>query len=88
MFLIESTKCNILLASGPLMPIAAEIHTEKPDSRLLPVPELDEWFNDVEAELYPFTKTFEEAKDDPVCIFHTSGTTSGQYPDNPIVKYV
>jgi acyl-coenzyme A synthetase/AMP-(fatty) acid ligase len=48
------------------------------------IPELSEllWAND-EPPHYPFTKTFEEAKNDPYLVLHTSGSTG--FP-KPIVE--
>lgn len=39
------------------------------------MPELDELLKDEPVKPYPFTKTWEENKDDPVHVNHTSGTT-------------
>lgn len=39
------------------------------------VPELSTWLNSSSAPKFSFTKTYDEAKDDPWIIFHTSGTT-------------
>lgn len=41
----------------------------------LKIPELAEFLDSTPAKLVPFTKTWEEAKDDPWLVFHTSGTT-------------
>jgi hypothetical protein len=78
--LVDSTKCGALIAAGPLMPIATQMHAERPHTKLLTAPELGDWFNDDDAEAYPYNKTFEEAKNDPIMTFHTSGTSSGLFP--------
>ena len=39
------------------------------------VPELDEFLNESSVEIYPYTKTFEEARMDPCLVLHTTGST-------------
>jgi acyl-coenzyme A synthetase/AMP-(fatty) acid ligase len=75
--LVERTECNTLIVADSLNSITADIHTERPNTKIFRAPGLTEWFNEIEADIYPFTKTFDEAKDDPILIYHTSGTTSG-----------
>lgn len=52
-----------------------EILAERPHIRDITVPDLDEWLRDDKAPIYEYTKSFNQAKDDPWIIFHTSGTT-------------
>ena len=42
------------------------------------IPSLSQLLAEDEVPSYPFTKTFDEAKNDPVLVLHTSGST-GQY---------
>lgn len=46
-----------------------------PGIRTVTGPELEELFQETEAEPHVYKKSWEEAKDDPWLIFHTSGTT-------------
>ena len=39
------------------------------------VPELSELLDDAPAPVYPYTKTFEEARKDPCLVLHTTGST-------------
>lgn len=41
----------------------------------LQVPEYQEFLDEAPAPHYPYEKTFDEAKNDPFLILHTSGTT-------------
>ena len=42
------------------------------------IPALDQLLAEDEVPPYPFSKSFDEAKNDPVLVLHTSGST-GQY---------
>jgi acyl-CoA synthetase (AMP-forming)/AMP-acid ligase II len=44
------------------------------------IPELDALLDDSPCELYPYKKTFEEAKLDPCFVIHTSGSTGLPVP--------
>lgn len=48
--------------------------------QLLELPLLDDLLNGKPTETFPYTKTFEEAKDEPFCYLHTSGTTGVPKP--------
>lgn len=43
------------------------------------VPEIDEFMKETEAPIYTYTKAWEEGKDDPWLVFHTSGTTGSSF---------
>ena len=47
---------------------------------LLQLPLLDELLDATSTEPFPYTKTFEEARNDPFCLLHTSGTTGVPKP--------
>ncbi|KAE8133478.1 hypothetical protein BDV38DRAFT_274310 [Aspergillus pseudotamarii] len=51
---------------------------EAPHVQAVGVPELDEFLREDEAVPYNYDKTWDEGKDDPWLVFHTSGTT--RYP--------
>lgn len=46
--------------------------------RAITVPDLGEFVNETEATPFCYPKTWEEGKEDPWLVFHTSGTT-GKY---------
>lgn len=70
--LIRQTNCAILLytAGFPVSGILERCRLEA-----VQVPELATLLDDSPCELYPYGKTFEEAKHDPCFIIHTSGST-------------
>jgi len=72
--LFDATNCQCLLRAAPTKTEHIQSRTH---IKVLVVPELDELLRgDGEAVCsYPFHKTFEEAKFDPVIVLHTSGTT-------------
>ncbi|KAF4122906.1 Acyl-CoA synthetase (AMP-forming)/AMP-acid ligase II [Geosmithia morbida] len=74
--LLEKTKCdNLLLPPTFAIPAIKEIVAAR-NTRIIDMPGLRHWIDDNDdEEPYPFDKTFDEAKDDPITIFHTSGTT-------------
>lgn len=77
--LMNQTACRYLLLSRGVY--AGDILEQRP-MPTAELPELDDVLNvDDMAAPIPYTKTYEEAKDDPFVIVHTSGTTG---PPKPI----
>lgn len=79
--LLASTTCHAWLYSKDQVEVQAELGLEETGVKLVPFPSL-EWCLDVEEGIppYPYTKTYEEAKYDDICIIHTSGTTGSPKP--------
>jgi long-subunit acyl-CoA synthetase (AMP-forming) len=77
--LLEVTKCKVLLYSGPLKDQAVALSKNVQDLEILEIPSLKEMVN-ANAEHYPYTKSWEEAKKDIVMIVHTSGSTGAPKP--------
>lgn len=73
---LESTQCDVLLLPSSFsVPVLKDIKASR-NMRVVDMLNVHHWIDDNDdEEPYPFTKTFEEAKDDPMTIFHTSGTT-------------
>ncbi|KAK8080222.1 hypothetical protein PG997_008040 [Apiospora hydei] len=66
--------CGIfLLASGVSTQVQPIL--DKRPMRTFTVPELDWFLNEAPIKPYPYTKTFEEARNDPCVILHTTGST-------------
>lgn len=71
---LEKTECQILLS-------ASDSHTDvqpilsRRQMRTLTVPTLDELLDSSAAEVYPYTKSFEDAQHDPCLVLHTTGST-------------
>lgn len=75
MHLLKTTNCSAYLHADTLGPLVDSVLGTKSSIRRLEIPELDEWLSKENAPMFPYTKTWEEAKLDPWIIFHTSGTT-------------
>ncbi|KAM0272547.1 hypothetical protein ACHAQH_008683 [Verticillium albo-atrum] len=78
---LEATKCSIWAAAGDAttIPLVKDILQQRP-MKLLQLPLLDELLDATPTEPYPYSKTFKEAKNDPFCFLHTSGTTGVPKP--------
>jgi acyl-CoA synthetase (AMP-forming)/AMP-acid ligase II len=75
--LLEATKCQIFLhASTRNVDAILENTSVKP----LVVPELQEFLALDQVQSYPYNKTFEQAKNDPWLVLHTSGSTGMPKP--------
>ena len=55
--------------------MAERVLGQQPSIKHSTIPEQGEWFIDEVADWYSYAKEWEQAKDDPWIIFHTSGTT-------------
>ena len=73
--LVEASSCRAVLFSEPLRGAVEALLVDKHEIRRVVVPKLDDWFNDVPAPSYTYSKTFADAKGDSWLIFRTSGTT-------------
>jgi acyl-coenzyme A synthetase/AMP-(fatty) acid ligase len=75
--LLEHYDCGILLVPQDAPPLAAtfKMLLEKRPMRSPEVPSLAWFLEDGEVPVYPYTKTFAEAKLEPFVALHTSGTT-------------
>ena len=75
--LVQLSKVKTFIYGEGLADLAQGILSQLPDNeaRTVQVPEVSEWLNEQVAEHIPFTKSWDQAKDDPWMIFHTSGTT-------------
>ncbi|TAQ84281.1 hypothetical protein B7494_g7399 [Chlorociboria aeruginascens] len=74
MSLIERTGCSAFLLPKEPLPIARHILEGRP-METISTPDLDYFLDERPVEIVPFEKTFEEVKDEPFCILHTSGST-------------
>ncbi|KKK24685.1 transferase family protein [Aspergillus rambellii] len=78
---LEATACNIWVNAGEVSPapLVKEI-LQKRAMNVLQLPLLDELLDAASTEPFPYTKTFDEAINDPFCFLHTSGTTGVPKP--------
>ncbi|KAH7123087.1 hypothetical protein EDB81DRAFT_813530 [Dactylonectria macrodidyma] len=72
---LEAAKCNVWVKPRGVSYPLVEDFLQHRDMQVLDLPELDELLDAEEAKQYPYTKTFEEAIEDPFCLLHTSGST-------------
>ncbi|CAJ2511290.1 Uu.00g069150.m01.CDS01 [Anthostomella pinea] len=72
--LMNQTGSTKLLHAAEITPIVKQVPVIDPSIRLDAVPSFDEMM-DSAPEPYPFKKSFDEARDDPVVVLHSSGST-------------
>ena len=73
--LMEDTQCKLFLTPAAVPPGAQDI-IDRCNMRHVIVPEQSDWLDSREAvEEYRFTKTYQEARLDPLTVIHTSGST-------------
>jgi acyl-CoA synthetase (AMP-forming)/AMP-acid ligase II len=78
--LLEQTDCNtILLPPVFPLPVIGEL-VQKHRMNILEIPALQHWLEDGSDKPYPFDKTFEEARSDPIVVLQTSGSTGMPKP--------
>ncbi|KAI0100582.1 hypothetical protein GGR51DRAFT_352559 [Nemania sp. FL0031] len=74
--LLKTTDCKVFLfpPNFPL-PVIKDILAARP-MRTLEIPGLQHWLEDgTDVPLFPYTKTFTQARSDPFVLLHTSGST-------------
>lgn len=76
--LFELLNCQVLITPTP-RPQAVTTITAAHDIRVLEIPTVDELLN-TKWPHYPFHKTFEDARNEPLLVLHTSGTTGFPKP--------
>ena len=76
--LIDKTNCHVFLKGSTTS--IDHILSERP-MKSFNVPELADLLQEKKVPTYPFRKTFEEARNDPAIILHSSGSTG---PPKPI----
>ncbi|CAI6335581.1 unnamed protein product [Periconia digitata] len=73
--LLNSTGCKYLLHVADDREEVSKLLVDNPQIQPTAVPELEAWLYSGDAPAYPYSKSWNEGKDDPWIIFHTSGTT-------------
>ncbi|KAG0155713.1 hypothetical protein PDIDSM_2886 [Penicillium digitatum] len=73
---LTATNCNIWVNAVDASPVTLvkDVLQKRPMTSLQ-LPTLQELLDAECTEAFPYTKSFEEAKDDPFCFLHTSGST-------------
>lgn len=82
--LMKTLDCNAMLTSSVVTPLSAlvqKIAEEHGSCQVLQVPELGTFLDETNIhQPFPYSKTYEEAHDEPVVVLHTSGTTGFPKP--------
>ena len=77
--LMNSTDCQVVMHSLPLLHKAEAVLAESPDLRSIAVPDISFWISGEETgvsdSLYPYERTLSDVASDTFCVFHTSGST-------------
>lgn len=71
--LFKVTDCHTMIAPNPPPPFVPPI-VAAGGLKLLAIPSLEDLLTK-EYPHFPYTKTYEQAKDEPLVVLHTSGTT-------------
>ncbi|KAF9893545.1 hypothetical protein FE257_010857 [Aspergillus nanangensis] len=78
--ILDQHDCRIYIRPEAMAEKANEISQKAPDMQMIVMPGLDEFLKDTVATPCVYTKTWDEAKDDPWMVFHTSETTGHPKP--------
>lgn len=71
---LEATDCGIWVLPKQQPNFLPQLLAQR-SMRVLDIADVDEFLNPEPVLRYPYKKTFEEAADEPFCVFHTSGST-------------
>ena len=75
--LLDQTACTKLLHAEEVVPLVNKLTAIHPGLRPTQTASLDEILSGTGPE-YPYNKSFDEARDDPIVVLHSSGST-GQH---------
>lgn len=73
--LAKTTDTRAFLCARPLVLLTERLQEAIPGSAMIVVPELEDWLGEEEVSEYEYKKTWEEAREDPFAIYHTSGSS-------------
>ena len=72
--LMPQTGCSKFFVSPELTPVAKAVQAQLPDVMLQAVHDFDHWLHSY-TKHFPFDKTLDQAKWDPILVLHSSGST-------------
>jgi long-subunit acyl-CoA synthetase (AMP-forming) len=72
--LFDILDCNVLISPNPRPPAVDAILASIKGISVLDIPSVDELVSTIYPR-YPYNRTFEDAKNEPLVVLHTSGTT-------------
>ena len=73
--LAKTTDVRTFLCARPLVLLTERLQEAIPGSAMIVVPELEDWLFEEEVSEYEYKKTWEEAREDPFAVYHTSGSS-------------
>lgn len=73
--LAKTTDVRTFLCARPLVLVTERLQEAIPGSAIIVVPELEDWLVEEEVSEYEYKKTWEEAREDPFTVYHTSGSS-------------
>jgi acyl-coenzyme A synthetase/AMP-(fatty) acid ligase len=73
--LVDAAKCKYYVHPEGAQEQVCNLLDARTHIRAIVMPSLGDWFTDTAASYYPFSKSWDEANNDPWLIFHTSGST-------------
>ncbi|RHZ57475.1 putative AMP-binding enzyme [Aspergillus thermomutatus] len=76
--ILSKTQCQVYIRPSSMAPVVGAILEHAPNIQQITAPELEILLQETAAEPYVYPKSWEEGKNDPWMVFHTSGTTG--YP--------
>ncbi|KAL2009196.1 hypothetical protein VTN00DRAFT_7390 [Thermoascus crustaceus] len=78
--LLDQTQCNLLITADEQIEKAKELVAVRPELEIITIPSLEHFMDNESTPHYPYTKTWDETKDEIAYIIHTSGTTGRPKP--------
>ena len=73
--ILSLQNCKLYLRPESTASAVDKILQNQPSVRTITAPGLDDLFKNIPAQSVKYQKSWEDGKDDPWLIFHTSGTT-------------
>ncbi|RAH51134.1 acetyl-CoA synthetase-like protein [Aspergillus brunneoviolaceus CBS 621.78] len=78
--ILESQKCTVYLRPSAMKAEVDAILHDAPHIQTINIPDLEQFLHETESEPVTYSKTWDEGKNDPWLVFHTSGTTGNPKP--------
>ena len=75
--LLDQTACTKLVHAEEVIPVVDQLTAIHPELKLTQIASLDEILNK-SGRQYPYSKSFDEARNDPIVVLHSSGSTGQQ----------
>jgi acyl-CoA synthetase (AMP-forming)/AMP-acid ligase II len=73
--LFEKTHCDVIAFDATYKQTVQPWLEERESMRAIMASSLEDWFPKEKVSEFPYSKTFEQAEWDPLCVLHTSGST-------------